>query len=72
MEIKLEDEVILISKQGKIIRLKANSIPRYGRATQGVRMINLAKGDHLVGVSRIHSDSDDEPDSIPENNDSDE
>lgn len=71
MEIKLDDEVILISKQGKIIRLKANSIPRYGRATQGVRMINLAKGDHLVGVSRIHSDSDDEPDSLPEQDGSD-
>lgn len=53
MEIKLKEEIILISKNGKIIRLRSADIPRYGRATQGVKMIDLAKGDILVGVSKI-------------------
>jgi DNA gyrase subunit A len=53
MEIKLKEEIILISRNGKIIRLRSSDIPRYGRATQGVKMIDLAKGDILVGVSKI-------------------
>jgi len=56
MEIKLDDDVILITKNGKVIRLKSKSIPRYGRATQGVRMINLDSKDIVVGVSKIQSD----------------
>ena len=31
MEIQLDDDVILITKNGKIIRLKSKSIPRYGK-----------------------------------------
>jgi DNA gyrase subunit A len=54
------DDVILITKNGKIIRLKSKSIPRYGRATQGVRMINLDKDDYVVGVSKIKADDEDD------------
>ena len=60
MEIQLDDDVILITKNGKIIRLKSKSIPRYGRATQGVRMINLDKDDYVVGVSKIKADDEDD------------
>ena len=71
MEIKLGEEIILISKNGKIIRLLSKDIPRYGRATQGVRMIRLGAGDFLVGVSKICPEEEEEgsegsPEEIPE------
>lgn len=56
MEIGDGDEIILITWNGKVIRLKSMDIPCYGRATQGVRVINLGSGDKLVGVSRISQD----------------
>ncbi len=57
------DELMLISRQGTIIRIGANSIARIGRATQGVRLINLTKGDLVVDVSKVVPDEDD--DSLP-------
>jgi len=56
MEIKDEDNIILISSSGKVIRMQVSEIPCYGRATQGVKVINLSSGDVLVGVSRISGD----------------
>jgi DNA gyrase subunit A len=54
------DELMLISRQGTIIRIGANSIARIGRATQGVRLINLAKGDLVVDVSKVVPEEDDD------------
>ncbi len=48
-----EDELMLISDQGKIIRLRAVDIPTQGRTTQGVRMITLEEGERVVAVARL-------------------
>ena len=48
-----EDELMLISNKGKIIRLKAGDIPIQGRATQGVRLITLEEGERVVAVARL-------------------
>jgi DNA gyrase subunit A len=48
-----EDELMLISDQGKIIRLRAADIPIQGRSTQGVRLINLEDGERLVAIGRL-------------------
>jgi DNA gyrase subunit A len=48
-----EDELMLISDKGKIIRLKAGDIPIQGRATQGVRLITLEEGERVVAVARL-------------------
>jgi len=48
-----EDELMVISDQGKIIRLRAADIPVQGRSTQGVRLINLAEGERVVAVGRL-------------------
>jgi DNA gyrase subunit A len=48
-----EDEVILISDRGKILRLPVRDIPRRGRNTQGVRLIDLEPGEKLVGLARL-------------------
>ncbi|MBM3974046.1 MAG: DNA gyrase subunit A [Planctomycetes bacterium] len=48
-----DDEVMLITKDGQIVRTKVGQISVVGRNTQGVRCISLNDGDKLVSVARI-------------------
>ena len=48
-----EDEVMMITKDGQIVRTEVGGISVIGRNTQGVRCISLRKGDKLVSVARI-------------------
>jgi DNA gyrase subunit A len=54
-----EDEVMLISQQGMILRMKAGGIRTIGRATQGVRLIEMEEGDAVVSVARMPEREDD-------------
>ncbi len=47
------DEVTLISASGLIIRMKVKDISQTGRATRGVRVMDLGPGDTVVTVARI-------------------
>jgi len=47
------DEVMMFTKQGQAVRSPVKDIRIIGRTTQGVRCINLADGDKLVGICRI-------------------
>ena len=51
-----DDEVMMITKDGQIVRTKVGGISVIGRATQGVRCISLNDGDKLVSVARIPSE----------------
>ena len=69
--VKEDEEVMLISDQGTLVRTRANEISLSGRNTKGVKLINLAKDEKLVSLSRI-SDAfltDEEESLIPENED---
>ncbi|MBM4341021.1 MAG: DNA gyrase subunit A [Deltaproteobacteria bacterium] len=48
-----EDELMIISNKGKIIRLRAADIPVQGRSTQGVRLITLEEGERVVAVAKL-------------------
>jgi len=48
-----DDELMLISQQGKILRMVAKDIRSIGRATQGVRLLGLDEGDQVVSVARL-------------------
>lgn len=48
-----EDEVMIISKDGAIIRMSATEISTMGRATQGVRVMKLNDGDRVVSLAKI-------------------
>src|SRR3954451_2531923 len=48
-----EDEVMLISQQGMILRMRAGDIRSIGRATQGVRLIEMEEGDNVVSVAKM-------------------
>ncbi len=47
------DEVLLISDQGTLVRTRIDEVSLQGRNTQGVRLINLAGEEHLVGLARV-------------------
>ncbi|MFC1768930.1 DNA gyrase subunit A [Nanoarchaeota archaeon] len=51
--IEEDDEVLLISKNGIIIRTQAKDISTIGRATQGVRLMKLEENDKTVGIAKI-------------------
>jgi DNA gyrase subunit A len=50
------EQLMLITEQGKIIRIKAEDISVIGRNTQGVRLINLSEGEKVVGVAKLMED----------------
>jgi DNA gyrase subunit A len=48
-----DEEIMLIGTNGVLIRTRVKEIREMSRATQGVTLINLGKGDKLAGLSRI-------------------
>ena len=48
-----DDEVMLISTGGVLIRTRVSSIREMGRSTQGVTLINLGEGEKLAGLERV-------------------
>ena len=48
-----DDELMLISQQGKILRMVTSAIRPIGRATQGVKLIGMEEGDQVVSVARL-------------------
>lgn len=64
-----EDELMLITNTGKIIRLKVNSIRVIGRNTQGVKLIGLEPGEKVTGIERLaEKDEEEETPNGSENN----
>lgn len=51
--VREDDEVVCITHKGVLIRTHINHIRVSGRSTQGVRVINLDKGDKLATIARI-------------------
>ncbi|MEQ6340358.1 MAG: DNA gyrase subunit A [Gammaproteobacteria bacterium] len=50
-----EDEVMLISDGGTLVRTRVSEVSVLGRNTQGVKLISLGKGEKLVVVERVES-----------------
>jgi DNA gyrase subunit A len=48
-----EDQLLLITEQGILIRFAASDVRETGRAAQGVRLIDLTPGDKVVAVTRL-------------------
>ncbi|OIQ95488.1 DNA gyrase subunit A [mine drainage metagenome] len=48
-----DDEIMLIGTSGVLIRTRVNEIREMSRATQGVTLMNMGKGEKLAGLSRI-------------------
>ena len=52
-----DDQVMLIANSGKVIRMPMHTVRIIGRNTQGVRLINLEKGEKVVGLSILARDT---------------
>ncbi|WP_019898767.1 DNA gyrase subunit A [Methylotenera mobilis] len=55
-----EDEIMLITTGGVLIRTRVSEIRELGRATQGVTLINLGEGEKLSGIEKIVETDEDE------------
>ncbi|MDD4957319.1 MAG: DNA gyrase subunit A [Candidatus Omnitrophica bacterium] len=51
--VKDENEIMLISKNGMVVRVSVCGISKIGRSTQGVHVIGLNKGDRLTSVASV-------------------
>ena len=62
-----ENDLMIINKSGILIRLKVADVRVMGRATQGVRLINLTKkNDVIASVCKVMTRTEEEEDVIPE------
>ena len=48
-----DDEIMILTSAGMIIRMKTKDISIIGRNTQGVKLINIADDDKVVGVVKL-------------------
>ncbi len=55
LQVSDEDEIMLISSSGTLVRTPVSEISIIGRNTQGVRLIRVQSGQRLVGLARIQS-----------------
>ena len=46
-------ELMLISEEGVVIRVKAEDISKLGRSTQGVKVMNVSESDHVTAIARV-------------------
>jgi DNA gyrase subunit A len=53
LQVGLDDEIMLMSQNGTLVRTPVKDISVVGRNTQGVRLIRLEEGDQLSGLERI-------------------
>ena len=60
-----DDDVVVISRGGQLVRMAASSISCIGRGTQGVRVVGLKDGDQVVSAARVE-ESDAADGSVPE------
>jgi DNA gyrase subunit A len=50
LEVKEDSDLIIITKEGKLIRIEAGAIRQAGRSTQGVRLVSLEQGDRVAAA----------------------
>ena len=62
LQVSDDDEIMMITAHGKVIRLKLKSIRTIGRNTQGVRLFDLDKEDKIKDVALLAEKEEEEPD----------
>ena len=55
-----EDDLMIITKKGTMIRMGVNTLRVMGRATQGVRLINLRNGDEIASIAKVPASEEEE------------
>ena len=60
------EEIMLITDQGTLVRTRVDEVSSQSRNTQGVTLIRLTNGEHLVGIERVQEPSGDDEDAATE------
>ena len=68
-EVLPDDELMMITKKGIMIRVPVEGIRISGRNTQGVKIMNLTPGDLVVDVARVVKEDEDEAAAVDEDED---
>ena len=55
-----EDDLVIITKKGTMIRMGVDTLRVMGRATQGVRLISLRKEDEIASIAKVPASEEDE------------
>jgi DNA gyrase subunit A len=61
-----DDDVMLINSDGVIIRVPAREVSKLGRATQGVKIMNVGEDVDIIAISKVARDDEDEEEKKPE------
>ena len=64
-----ENDLMIINRSGLTIRMAVSDIRVAGRATQGVRLINIKEGDAIAAVSAVSKNEDERQDELPSSED---
>lgn len=67
LEVTPEEDLMIITKRGTLIRLGIDSLRVMGRATQGVRLINLKNNDSIAAIARVPADMNADEEEAAEN-----
>jgi DNA gyrase subunit A len=60
-----DSEIMIITQQGKLIRLEASEIRKTGRSAQGVRLIKTDAADQVTSASLVEPSADEELEDSP-------
>ena len=63
LAVNVDEDILLITDGGAIIRMAVKDIREAGRSTQGVRLMRLAEGSKIVGVARAEQEPDEDEES---------
>ena len=55
-----DEDLLLVSDDGVIIRTDAGAVPVYGRAAQGVRLMRVGEGSHVISIACTEKEEEDE------------
>jgi DNA gyrase subunit A len=64
-----DDELMIISQQGMILRMRAGDVRAIGRATQGVRLIEMEEGDEVVAIAKLAEKEGENGEDVPPSDD---
>ena len=62
LSVKQDDEIMMFTQGGQAVRSPVKGVRVIGRTTQGVRLINLAENDKLIGICKVINTKDGEED----------
>ena len=66
VDVKGDEDLMIITRNGLTIRMGIDTLRVMGRATQGVKLINLREGDEIAAVAKVISEDEQQEDSTEE------